>query len=97
MEEKESRRNAVVVKIMAMGGRHGAAANAEEEPMDESESSEDSKKESQEEVNYMTAPAKCRDCEYFASPSSCEKVDGTISKNGYCHLFEIESGEKDAE
>jgi hypothetical protein len=45
---------------------------------------------SQQAAAYQTSPKngqKCMDCSFFASPSSCKLVDGTISPAGWCKFF----------
>ena len=42
-------------------------------------------------ASYQTSPkgdAKCETCSHFQAPSSCDLVDGPISPNGWCSLFE---------
>ena len=41
-------------------------------------------------VKYQDSPKdgqKCADCLYFQAPGSCAVVDGAISPNGWCTLF----------
>lgn len=42
------------------------------------------------EVNYRRSE-RCRDCDFFASPGSCEKVEGRISPEATCDLWTIRS------
>ena len=45
-------------------------------------------------VKYQDSPKdgqKCSDCTYFQAPSSCGVVDGTISPNGWCSLYNKKS------
>ena len=45
-------------------------------------------------VKYQDSPnngQKCSDCLYFQAPSSCGVVDGTISPNGWCSLYNKKS------
>jgi hypothetical protein len=46
---------------------------------------------SQKVVNYQDSPkgaAMCGNCKLFVSPSSCQTVDGTISPNGWCSIYQ---------
>ena len=46
---------------------------------------------SQKVVNYQESPkgaAKCSNCKVFVAPSSCQTVDGTISPNGWCSIYQ---------
>lgn len=48
-------------------------------------------KASKEEASYQHYPhqhKRCDHCVNFDKPSTCEKVEGEISKHGYCKLFE---------
>jgi hypothetical protein len=41
-------------------------------------------------VKYQESPnngQKCSDCLYFQAPGSCAVVDGPISPNGWCSLY----------
>jgi hypothetical protein len=41
-------------------------------------------------VKYQDSPSngqKCSDCTYFQAPSSCGVVDGKISPDGWCALY----------
>ena len=41
-------------------------------------------------MKYQDSPKdgqKCSDCTYFVAPDSCGVVDGKISPNGWCVLF----------
>ena len=41
-------------------------------------------------MKYQDSPKdgqKCSDCVYFQAPSSCSVVDGTISADGWCLLY----------
>lgn len=45
-------------------------------------------------VKYQDSPnngQKCSDCLYFQAPGSCAVVDGTISPNGWCSLYNKKS------
>lgn len=45
-------------------------------------------------VKYQDSPSngqKCSDCTYFQAPSSCGVVDGKISPNGWCALYNKKS------
>jgi hypothetical protein len=51
-------------------------------------------KASKEAVKYQESPnngQKCGDCTYFQAPSSCGVVDGAISPNGWCSLYNKKS------
>ena len=52
-------------------------------------------KTSQAEAKYQNQPkgtsALCGACQYFRPPSACQVVDGTISPQGWCPLFEKKS------
>lgn len=41
------------------------------------------------EVNYRQFE-KCGTCNYFYPPNSCEKVDGNISPDAVCDLWEMQ-------
>ena len=41
-------------------------------------------------VNYRRSE-RCRDCDYFLTAGSCEKVSGRISPEGTCNLWTIRS------
>jgi hypothetical protein len=46
---------------------------------------------SQKVVNYQESPkgaAMCSNCKLFIAPSSCQTVDGTISPNGWCSIYQ---------
>jgi hypothetical protein len=54
----------------------------------------DAAKSSQKAADYQTSPKngqRCVDCAQFQAPSSCEVVDGTISRVGWCNLFSAKS------
>lgn len=41
-------------------------------------------------VNYRDQPngdKQCSKCTFFIAPNSCQRVEGTISPEGYCDLF----------
>jgi hypothetical protein len=45
-------------------------------------------------VKYQDSPSngqKCGDCTYFQAPGSCGVVDGKISPNGWCMLYNKKS------
>jgi hypothetical protein len=47
---------------------------------------------SQESVNYQGSPKgpqQCSSCKLFTAPSSCQSVDGTISPNGWCSIYQM--------
>ena len=47
---------------------------------------------SQESVNYQGSPKgpqQCGNCKLFTAPSSCQSVDGTISPNGWCSIYQM--------
>jgi len=46
---------------------------------------------SQKVVNYQESPKgaqMCSNCKLFVAPSSCQTVDGTISPNGWCSIYQ---------
>jgi hypothetical protein len=46
---------------------------------------------SQKVVKYQETPkdsAMCSNCKLFVAPSSCQTVDGTISPNGWCSIYQ---------
>ena len=46
---------------------------------------------SQKVVNYQESPkgaAMCSNCKLFVAPSSCQTVDGTVSPNGWCSIYQ---------
>jgi hypothetical protein len=47
---------------------------------------------SQESVNYQGSPKgaqQCGNCKLFTAPSACQSVDGTISLNGWCSIYQM--------
>ena len=45
---------------------------------------------SQQAASYQSAPKngqKCMDCSFFAAPTACKLVDGTISPAGWCKFY----------
>jgi hypothetical protein len=47
---------------------------------------------SQESVNYQGSPKgpqQCSNCKLFTAPSACQSVDGTISPNGWCSIYQM--------
>jgi hypothetical protein len=47
-------------------------------------------KSKKEDFKYQDTPKdgqKCSDCVYFQAPSSCGLVEGTISPNGWCTIY----------
>lgn len=43
-------------------------------------------------VKYQDKPKegqKCSDCTFFTEPDSCRVVEGTISPEGWCTLFQL--------
>jgi hypothetical protein len=47
---------------------------------------------SQESVNYQGSPKgpqQCSNCKLFTAPSSCQTVDGAISPNGWCSIYQM--------
>jgi hypothetical protein len=51
----------------------------------------ETKKSSKVEAEYQHYPhqhRRCSQCSYFQAPDGCEKVEGEISKHGYCKWFE---------
>lgn len=48
-------------------------------------------KTSKDAVNYQDQPKnsdKCSQCRFFSEPSSCDIVEGEISPEGWCNLFQ---------
>lgn len=48
-------------------------------------------KRSKEDVQYQESPKddqKCADCRFFIEGGSCQLVEGEISPNGWCMLFQ---------
>jgi hypothetical protein len=46
---------------------------------------------SQKVVKYQDSPKDaqmCSNCKLFTPPSSCQTVDGTISPNGWCSIYQ---------
>ena len=46
---------------------------------------------SQKVVNYQESPKgaqMCSNCKLFVAPSSCQTVDGTVSPNGWCSIYQ---------
>ena len=46
---------------------------------------------SQSVVKYQDSPKgeqKCSNCKLFTAPSSCQTVDGTISPDGWCSIYQ---------
>jgi hypothetical protein len=42
-------------------------------------------------VKYQESPkgaAMCSNCKLFVAPSSCQTVDGTISPDGWCSIYQ---------
>jgi hypothetical protein len=51
-------------------------------------------KATKEATKYQDSPKdgqKCADCVYFQAPSACGVVDGKISPNGWCNLYNKKS------
>jgi hypothetical protein len=47
---------------------------------------------SQVEAKYQATPRgglSCVGCTFFRRPASCQVVKGTISRNGWCRLFDL--------
>jgi len=54
----------------------------------------DATKTSQKAADYQAGPKnglRCGDCTLFQAPSSCQLVDGTISRVGWCKFFVAKS------
>jgi len=54
----------------------------------------DATKTSQKAADYQAGPKnglRCGDCSLFQAPSSCQLVDGTISRVGWCKFFVAKS------
>lgn len=49
-------------------------------------------KQSKESVNYTddarNQDEQCKYCEHFRAPMACVKVEGHISRNGWCKLYQ---------
>jgi hypothetical protein len=51
-------------------------------------------KASKADMKYQDTPKdgqKCADCVYFKAPNTCATVDGTISPNGWCVMYNKKS------
>ena len=51
----------------------------------------ETKKSSKDEAKYQAYPhqhRRCSQCEHFIKPDACSKVEGEISKHGFCRWFE---------
>jgi hypothetical protein len=47
---------------------------------------------SQAEAKYQDTPRgglSCVGCTFFRRPASCQVVEGTVSPNGWCRLFDL--------
>jgi hypothetical protein len=47
---------------------------------------------SQELVNYQGSPKgfqQCSNCKFFTAPNACQSVDGAISPNGWCSIYQM--------
>jgi hypothetical protein len=72
------RRRLLVVALAAAGGRDGIA--------------EAPSKTSQAAAQYQDHPRgglSCIGCTFFRRPRSCQVVEGEISPNGWCRLFDL--------
>jgi hypothetical protein len=46
-------------------------------------------------ANYQNQPSggrRCAGCRYFQSPNACQRVQGTISADGWCALWAASAG-----
>lgn len=68
---------ASIVPISLLYGIDGAAVAQQKSP--------------KEAVNYQDQPKngeQCSQCRFFSEPGSCEIVEGEISPEGWCNLFQ---------
>lgn len=70
-------------------------AEAAKKKNDDKKAAEAKKKVSKEQAAYQDQPKGkenlCATCKYFAAPSSCVLVDGMVSPQGWCQLYEKKS------
>jgi hypothetical protein len=79
-----SRRSLLLEGIVCAGGAATMLTTAAIQPAQAA-------KISQKVVNYQASPkgaAMCSNCKLFTAPSSCQTVDGTISPNGWCSIYQ---------
>jgi len=81
-QTKQSRRSLLKGAMLVAGGTLAATVIPVKQAY--------AQKAPKEAMKYQESPKdgqKCSDCTYFQPPSSCGVVDGTISPNGWCVLF----------
>ena len=79
-----SRRNLLESALCASGAVTMLAATAAIQPAQAA-------KIAQKVVNYQDSPKgaqMCSNCKLFVTPSSCQTVDGTVSPNGWCSIYQ---------
>jgi hypothetical protein len=79
-----SRRSLLLEGIVCAGGVATMLATAAIQPAHAA-------KISQSVVKYQDSPKgeqMCSNCKLFTAPSSCQTVDGTISPNGWCSIYQ---------
>jgi hypothetical protein len=80
-----SRRSLLLEAVVRAGGVATVLATAAIHPAQAA-------KMSQEAVNYQGSPKgpqQCSNCKLFTAPSACMSVDGTISPNGWCSIYQM--------
>jgi hypothetical protein len=80
-----SRRSLLLEGVVRVGGVATVLATAAIHPAKAA-------KMSQESVNYQGSPKdsqQCSNCKLFTAPNACQSVDGTISPNGWCSIYQM--------
>ena len=80
-----SRRSLLLEGVVRAGGIATVLATAAIRPAQAA-------KVSQESVNYQGSPKgsqQCSNCKLFTAPTACQSVDGTISPNGWCSIYQM--------
>jgi hypothetical protein len=80
-----SRRSLLLEGVVRAGGVATVLATAAIHPAKAA-------KMSQESVNYQGSPKdsqQCSNCKLFTAPNACQSVDGTISPNGWCSIYQM--------
>jgi hypothetical protein len=80
-----SRRSLLLEGVVRAGGVATVLAAAATHPAKAA-------KMSQESVNYQGSPKGSQqrsNCKLFSAPSACQSVDGTISPNGWCSIYQM--------
>jgi hypothetical protein len=80
-----SRRSLLLEGIVRAGGVATVLATAAIRPAQAA-------KVSQESVNYQGSPKgpqQCSSCKLFTAPNACMSVDGMISPNGWCSIYQM--------